>query len=103
MVFDFVAQNKSCLFFNYEQPQLKNGIRDVGQNYNYIHFRSMPSKDAVLWIFDKNELTNTVKTILDGQISSINQGKKWFDIIVGLNPTSASEKIWDAIAEIIDK
>ena len=37
MVFDFVAHDKSCLFFDYEQPQLKKGIRDIGQNYKYIH------------------------------------------------------------------
>jgi hypothetical protein len=27
MVFDFVAHGKPCLFFDYEQPQLKKGIR----------------------------------------------------------------------------
>lgn len=103
MVFDFVAHQKSCLFFDYEQPQLKKGIRDIGQNYHYIHFRSMPSKQAALWIYDKKALTSTVKAIIDGKISSVIDGKKWFEIIVGSNPTKASENIWNAIDEISKK
>jgi len=76
MVFDFVAHDKSCLFFDYEQPQLKNSIRDIGQNYKYIHFRSMPNKDAALFVYDKKELTAIVKAILDGNKSNVSIGKK---------------------------
>ena len=101
MVFDFVAHNKSCLFFDYEQPQLKKGIRDIGQNYNYIHFRSMPSKNAALWVFDKKSLTTIVKDILDKKTTSVDEGKKWFETIVGPKPTAASENIWIGINNIL--
>jgi hypothetical protein len=101
MVFDFVAHDKSCLFFNYEQPQLKKGIRDIGQNYKYIHFRSMPSKQAALWSFDKNSLTATIKKIIDGNVSSVTEGQQWFRSIVGNHPTEASKSIWDKIDKII--
>jgi hypothetical protein len=101
MVFDFVAHDKSCLFFDYEQPQLKKGIRDIGQNYKYIHFRSMPSKNAALWSFDKKTLTNTIREIIDGKASNVSEGKKWFDIIVGPQPTQASNKIWKGIDQIL--
>lgn len=100
MVFDFVIHNKSCLFFNYEQPQLKKGIRDIGQNYNYIHFRSMPSTNAALWCVDKNELIGVVKMIIDGELSNVKDGKRWFNTIVGNTPKQASSTIWDAINEI---
>jgi hypothetical protein len=103
MVFDFVAHDKSCLFFNYEQPQLKKGIRDIGQNYNYIHFRSMPSKNAALWSLDKNSLTATIKEIIDGNVSSVTEGQQWFQTIVGNNPTEASKVIWDEIHLILSK
>jgi hypothetical protein len=103
MVFDFVAHDKSCLFFDYEQPQLKKGIRDIGQNYKYIHFRSMPSKNAALWSFDKNSLTAIIKSILDGGISSVSVGQQWFQKIVGGNPTEASKVIWDEIHLILNK
>lgn len=101
MVFDFVAHDKSCLFFDYEQPQLKKGIRDIGQNYKYIHFRSMPSKEAALWCYDKSQLTGIIKDILDGKSSNVAQGKKWFEIVVGKNPTQACENIWAGISKII--
>ncbi len=103
MVFDFVAHNKSCLFFDYEQPQLKKGIRDIGQNYKYIHFRSMPSKNAALWSLDKNNLTATIKTIIDGGVSSVEEGQQWFQTIVGKKPTEASKLIWDDIHLILSK
>ncbi|WP_395043869.1 UDP-glycosyltransferase [Flavobacterium sp.] len=103
MVFDFVAHNKSCLFFDYEQPQLKKGIRDIGQNYKYIHFRSMPSKDAALFVNHKKELTKIVKNILDGKLSNVVEGKKWFEIIVGSEPTKASNAIWKFIDTITNK
>ena len=102
MVFDFVAHDKSCLFFDYEQPQLKKGIRDIGQNYKYIHFRSMPSKNAALWSFDKKTLTETVKDIIDKNQSSVEEGKEWFEIIVGTKPTKASEEIWNVIDRILN-
>ena len=100
MVFDFVAHNKSCLFFDYEQPQLKKGIRDIGQNYKYIHFRSMPSKEAALWCYDKSKLTAIVQSILDGNSSNVTEGKKWFDTIVGEKPTEACEMIWGQIDKL---
>jgi hypothetical protein len=103
MVFDFVAHNKSCLFFDYEQPQLKKGIRDIGQNYKYIHFRSMPSKDAALFVYDKRDLTGIIKSILVGELSNVPVGKKWFDVVVGTTPTKASENIWNKIASILKK
>jgi hypothetical protein len=101
MVFDFVAHGKSCLFFDYEQPQLKKGIRDIGQNYKYIHFRSMPSKNAALWSFDKNSLTSTIKKVIDGDVSSVAEGQQWFQTIVGDNPIGASKSIWDIVHLII--
>jgi hypothetical protein len=102
MVFDFVAHDKSCLFFDYEQPQLEKGVRDIGQNYKYIHFRSMPSKEAVLFVKNKEELTSIVKSILDGKKTNILVGKKWFNVVVGSEPSKASEKIWNAINEIVN-
>lgn len=101
MVFDFVAHNKSCLFFNYEQPQLKAGVRDIGQNYHYIHFRSMPSKNAAVWCDDKTNLTQVVKDIIDGKKSNVAEGKIWFETIVGKEPLLASTKIWEGISQFI--
>ncbi len=100
-VFDFVAHNKPCIYYNYEQPQLKKGIRDIGQNYKYVHFRSMPSDKAAIFCTDKNDLEGLVKQILEGKLSNVNEGKLWFEIVVGKTPTMASKNIWEAINRIL--
>ncbi|WP_317164207.1 UDP-glycosyltransferase [Algibacter sp. L3A6] len=100
-VFDFVAHDKACIYYNYEQPQLKKGIRDIGQNYNYVHFRSMPSSEAAVFCKDKNDLEGLVKQILDGQLSNVEEGKKWYEVIVGKTPTEASKHIWEALHAVL--
>lgn len=102
-VFDFVAHDKPCIYFNYEQPQLKKGIRDIGQNYKYVHFRSMPSKESAIFCTSKLDLENQVKQILDKKLSNVSDGKKWYSIVAGENPTLASENIWEAINKIVIK
>lgn len=101
-VFDFVAHHKPCIYYNYEQPQLKKGIRDIGQNYNYVHFRSMPSKDAVIFCINKNELESIVVDVLQGKTSNVTEGLKWYHIVVGKTPSDSSSKIWDALDNILN-
>lgn len=100
-VFDFLIHNKPCIYYNYEQPQLKKGIRDIGQNYKYVHFRSMPSDKAVVFCEDKKDLEVLVKQIIDGQLSNVKDGLKWFEIVIGKTPTKASETIWQTINYIL--
>ncbi|MGG7033600.1 MAG: CDP-glycerol glycerophosphotransferase family protein [Flavobacterium sp.] len=100
-VFDFVAHNKPCIYYNYEQSQLKKGIRDIGQNYKYVHFRSMPSPEAAIFCTDKNQLESQIEAILKGNLSNVSEGKKWYTIVAGETPTEASENIWNAINAIV--
>ncbi|MEW4925261.1 UDP-glycosyltransferase [Algibacter sp. 2305UL17-15] len=101
MVFDFVAHNKPCIYPNYEQPQLKQGIRDIGQNYNYVHFRSMP-KDAVVWASSKEDIYSGIKLILDNKIDPVPVAKKWFGIVNrGDKPNEASKRIWEGMESIL--
>lgn len=100
-VFDFVAHNKPCIYYNYEQPQLQKGIRDIGQNYKYVHFRSMPSDKAVVFCTDKQDIEGLVKRILDGALTNVEEGLKWFEIVAGKTPTKASENIWKVIDSIL--
>jgi hypothetical protein len=102
-VFDFVAHNKPCIYFNYEQPQLKKGVRDIGQNYNYVHFRSMPSQEAVVFCTDKKELEHLVSQIIEGKLSNVPEGKKWYETVAGPSPTKASVKIWESMDMILRK
>ncbi|MBU2952141.1 CDP-glycerol glycerophosphotransferase family protein [Tamlana agarivorans] len=100
-VFDFVTHDKPCIYYNYEQPQLKKGIRDIGQNYKYVHFRSMPSDQAAVFCTDKKDLEGLVKQILDGKLSNVEEGKQWFQIVAGEKPCDASRAIWETIDSVL--
>ncbi|GGD02442.1 UDP-glycosyltransferase [Hyunsoonleella pacifica] len=101
-VFDFIAHGKPCIYYNYEQPQLRKGIRDIGQNYNYVHFRSMPSKKAVVFCEDKSTLENLVQNIIDGKLSNVPEGCEWYKIVVGNKPKDASKIIWNRIKKLLN-
>ena len=98
MVFDFAIHDKPCIYPNYEQPQLKKGVRDIGQNYNYVHFRTMP-KDAVVWALNKVEIYKGIKSVLDGNVNPAPIAKEWFKIINQHPCNMASERIWEALKD----
>jgi hypothetical protein len=98
MVFDFAIHNKPCIYPNYEQPQLKKGVRDIGQNYNYVHFRTMP-EDAVVWALNKAEIYKGIKSVLDGTVNPTSIAKEWFKVINQHPCNMASERIWEALKD----
>lgn len=100
MVFDFAIHNKPCIYINYEQPELRRGIRDIGQNYKYVHFRSMPSQDAVGWAGSKAELKLAVKSLLENPEPTVMLAEVWLKIIAGNESRNASQSIWGAINRI---
>ncbi|MDN3595029.1 UDP-glycosyltransferase [Zunongwangia endophytica] len=102
MVFDFAIHNKPCIYFNYEQPQLQKGIRDIGQNYKYVHFRSMPSENAVAWATSKEGLQDTLENLLKDPKPIVAQAQNWFTVIVGKHPKVASKNIWNTIKNILN-
>lgn len=104
MVFDFAAFGKPCAFINYDVPNAEFPDWSVKKIYNYIHFRSMPSKDSVFWINSPNEMENIVGKMLGNEaVSVISNAKQWFEKINQQPASQASERIWKAIEEIIEK
>lgn len=102
MVFDFAIHTKACIYPNYEQPQLKKGIRDIGQNYKYVHFRSMPSKEAVVWANTKEEIYDGIKALLNKEVNPVPETQKWLGIVNHpVEPENASKRIWEGIEGII--
>ncbi|WP_124980916.1 glycosyltransferase family protein [Nonlabens xiamenensis] len=101
MVFDFVIHNKPTIYPNYEQPQLKKGIRDIGQNYKYVHFRTMP-KDAVVWAYEKEDIYQGIKDLIKHKENPVPVCHQWYGVINHPErPDHASERIWDGIGEIL--
>jgi hypothetical protein len=78
MAFDFAMFNKPCVFINYDQ-QTKN-VKDwsVETIYQFQHFKSMPSEDAVIWLNNKEEIA---AKLTDTKICSPAM-HQWKDIVL---------------------
>jgi hypothetical protein len=100
MVFDYVAHDKPCAFINYDVP--KKTLKDwsVKKIYNYVHFRSMPNPDAVVWLNAKEEIGLKIKMALATK-THVAHANDWFKIINQHPPKEASQRIWDGIKKII--
>ena len=101
MVFDFVAFKKPCGFINYDVSNTQFPNWSVKKIYNFIHFRSIPSKDSVFWINNAEEMAQIIEKALNRHANEIvENAQKWFEKINQHPPQLASERIWNAINEI---
>ncbi len=102
MVFDFVTFKKPCLYLNYDVKNKKIKEWSTLNIYNFIHFRSMPTKEAVVWINHADEISEKVELILkNGGSEIVKNTEKWFAKINQHPPQEASGRIWKAIIKII--
>jgi hypothetical protein len=62
----------------------------------------MPSKEAVLFCNDKKQLEHLVSEVINCKISNVDEGLKWYEIVVGKTPTKSSINIWNAIMNILE-
>jgi hypothetical protein len=104
MVFDFVAYEKPCGFINYDVLNTEFPDWSVKKIYNFIHFRSMPTNNAVFWIDSTNTIAEIIEKMLtkDSKVT-VAAAQKWFEKINQHPPEKASERIWNAIGEICKK
>ncbi|MCL7764213.1 UDP-glycosyltransferase [Polaribacter sp. Z014] len=101
MVFDYVAQDKSCAYLNYRTTKNVNLNWDIDRIYKYIHFQSMPSNDAVLWVNSENDIESIIIKALKSP--DLSNTKVWYQFICGSQPEKSSIRIWETIHEIINK
>lgn len=100
MVFDYISQDKPCLYVKYNPK----GIilqKDVHKVYNYVHFRSMPTTDAVGWIHSKEDIKTKIEVVLTDTITVRKATKDWFTTINKMPAEKASERIWKALENTI--
>lgn len=102
MVFDYVTQHKPCAFINYDVRDKVDKNWSVSKIYNYVHFRSMPSKESVIWLNSTAEIADKIKLALYNSEIIVENAQKWYEIVAGKSPTQASEKIWEAIDRIVN-
>ena len=103
MVFDYVSFQKPCAFLNYDVENKINKNWSVFKIYNYIHFRSMPDKKAVIWLNSPSEIANKIKTGLEQKNEIVSSAKNWFKIINQNPPESASNRIWESIEALLSQ
>ena len=101
MVFDFVAFNKACMYINYNEKNKSLKDWNSKKVYNFVHFRSMPSKEAVIWLTNKDEIPSKIEKTLHNSKTTIKKAEEWFKIINIENPEQASENIWNSILKIL--
>ena len=101
MVFDYASYKKPCVFINYNYLNPSNEYRDGVYVYDFVHFRSMPSSESVIWISKPDMIGKHLREILDGQAEVVDEAIKWFKIINQHPPQEASLRIWNSIDKII--
>lgn len=100
MVFDYIIYEKPCGYINYN-PERVAAQKDIREIYNYVHFRSMPSEEPVLWINDRKTIKKVIQQVLKGDIeSTLVEAKNWFKKINSSPAEMASERIWKSIEKI---
>ncbi len=88
MAFDFAMFDKPCVFINYDQTTKNDPNWSVDTIYKYQHFKSMPNKESVIWLNDRDEIiTKLINLVSD--TSAMNQ---WKEVVLG-NYQNASEQI----------
>ena len=101
MVFDFAVFNKPCLYLNYNVPNRENKKWSSQRVYDFVHFRSMPTKDVVVWANSKEELEKKLIVLIENQFRTVVNAKKWFQRIMEQPANKASERIWIECENII--
>ncbi|WP_163400272.1 UDP-glycosyltransferase [Flavobacterium fluviatile] len=103
MVFDYAAYKKPCAFINYDLNAKIDKSWSVSKIYKYIHFRSMPNKNAVIWLDSANTIADKIEFGLQHPKHSIEDAQLWFEKINRHPPQDSSKRIWDRIMSILSE
>lgn len=103
MVFDAVCHNKPCAYVNFNPDGIDLKKWSVDKIYNFVHFQSMPNKDAVIWLNSKEEIADKILEGLNNPQKYVANAQKWFEVINQQPADQASERIVKAISQIISK
>ncbi|MDP2060386.1 MAG: UDP-glycosyltransferase [Flavobacteriaceae bacterium] len=100
MVFDFAVHQKPCGYFCYNQANRSNKHWSIYKCYQYVHFRSMPTKETVLWINQPSEIGQIIKQAISLPKTTVGETENWFKVINLHPPEKSSERIWEVILKI---
>ncbi|RXJ45408.1 UDP-glycosyltransferase [Gelidibacter gilvus] len=103
MVFDFVIHQKPCLYMNYNYFNEANLPEQGVYVYDYVHFRSKPCEDVVIWLNHPNDIAKSIEAVLEHPSPTISAANLWYEKINEPPANSASTRIWNSIEAIIKK
>lgn len=99
MVFDYISFDKPCVYVAYDGGAVTQ-CRSVETIYRYVHFRSMPSPEAVLWVKNPADFPAVIRKALGNPQETLAAAKDWFRKI-NLQPAQdASFRILNTLEEI---
>ncbi len=101
MVFDYAVFDKPCLYLNYNVANKEDINWSPKKVYDFVHFRSMPSKEVVLWAKSKEEIAGKLLELIGNQSMTVVHAKQWFQKIIKHPVDKASERIWSNFNNII--
>jgi hypothetical protein len=88
---DFANFNKPTIYINYDS--ITNTKWSVKMVNNFQHFKSMPSKNSVVWINHMNEWVDKIKDTIEQPNNVALDRITWYNKINLVDKISASEKI----------
>ena len=101
MVFDYATYNKPCAFMNYNYFNTEEQAETGVYVYDFVHFRSKPSMDAVCWLNHPDTIANDLENLLKAPEKTVKASQEWLAAINQYPYPKASERILDEIIELI--
>lgn len=95
MVFDYAVFDKPCLYLNYDVNSKENQNWTPQKVYNFVHFRSMPTGEEVIWLRSKEEIAPKLEFALKGVPKQVEAAKKWFEKINVPPAKHANFRLWE--------
>lgn len=103
MVFDYACFDKPCMYINYDAEKQNDPNWSVEKIYKFVHFQSMPDKNAVIWIDDPKKLDVQIKKLLLDSAATVKSAQLWFGKINESPANQASGRIVSGIKSILSK
>jgi hypothetical protein len=103
MVFDYISYGKPCAYINYDVPVSLVDGWSVEKIYKFVHFRSMPSRDSVLWIDSPENIADVIVKGLNDSSEIVKNAQLWFERINWHPANVASERILKGFESIISQ
>lgn len=101
MVFDYATAGKPCAYMNYNYLNEKEVAERGVYLYDFVHFRSMPSPKAVVWLDHPDTIANALATMLQGVPETVSAAQDWFAVINKQPALEAPERIWNGIEQLM--